>query len=160
MITPATLTSFASQLVGTPTVLSCDAPATFEKNELGYVEFVNGQPIYTIHLPTPTCARLEHLNDPTKPLPRNISYGVTLIDGKVADPVDAQDVLVFEHEAMHLALRSTDEACVERTAMANVWQAVRLFRLPGWKATQILRGVRWADSQMLPLYRLPCAVAS
>lgn len=157
MITLATLTSFASQLVGTPTVLSCDAPATFEKNELGYVEFVNGQPVYTIHLPAPTCARLEHLNDPTKQPPKNISYGVTLIDGKVADPADAQDVLVFEHEAMHLALRSTDESCVEKAALANVWQAVRLFRLPGWKATQILRGMRWADGRMTAAYHLGCA---
>jgi hypothetical protein len=122
---------YASQVAHTQTVISCDAPSTFDTGELGYVVWVDGIIVARIHLPTPTCQRLMHAD---------------------TGQLDPADFLTLEHEAQHIALYSQDECLVEQTALANVWPLVRLFRLAAWRTRTILGGLRAVDARMPAAY--------
>jgi hypothetical protein len=136
VITLAILEADASQIAGTPTSIRCDAPSTFDQDVLGYVIFVDGQVVAKIHLPQPTCRRLQRLD--------------------TTNTIDASDVLVLEHEATHVALNSQNECLVEATALANEWQLVRLLRLAAWRAKAILAGAAYVDAHMPSPYHAGC----
>lgn len=142
MITLAVVNSYASQFAGTPITISCDPASTFPAGWLGDVLFVGGQVVPVIHLPAPTCARLEHLDT-----------GNTIVPA---------DVLTLAHEATHIALDSTDECLVETTALANEWGLLRLFKLAAWRARAVLAGAAYVDAHLLPVYRAcrPAAVTA
>ena len=154
MITMATLTNYASEVSGTPVTISCDDPKTFEHGTLAFVVFIDGQVVKTIHLPKPTCNSLMHLDD--RFTPSKISTALDMVDGKVIDLVGGEEVLALEHEAMHIALNSQDESCVEATAIANIWQTVKLFKLPSWKANQVMRGAQYVHQHTPLSYQGGC----
>lgn len=138
MVPLAALEGIASQYSGTPTSISCDAPATLPLDSLGYVHFVDGKVVAVIHLPRATCASLEHLDD-----------------GAFVVPLD---VLTLTHEATHIQLNSPNECVVERTALANAWQFVRRFGLSARRARWIMDGLPNADAQIAAPHA--CRVAS
>jgi hypothetical protein len=130
----ATIESYASQRAGVAITISCDPRSSFAVGVEGTVYFdEDGRPIPVIHLPVDTCSRLEHSDR--------------------AQTIIPADWLTLEHEATHIRLASTDECLVETTALANTWQLLRLFRLAAWRAQAIVAGLRYADAQLLPIYR-------
>lgn len=137
MLDLPTLQSIASQAAGTPVAISCDAPSTFDPGVLGYVIFIDGVVVPMIHLPRATCTRLEHADT-----------------GDLAP----SDFLTLTHEATHIATGSQNECDVERSALANAWQVVRLFRLAAWRARAILAGLRQADAHLMPEYHAGCTL--
>lgn len=138
MIPLPTLEGIASQYSGTPTSISCESPVTFAPDLLGFVRFVDGQVVATIHLPASTCSSLEHIDK---------------------GDITPLDVLTLVHEATHISLDSTDECVVETTALANAWQVVRQLKLPAWRTRAILAGLPSADQELQPAYSA-CRVAS
>lgn len=157
MIPLTTLDQFASNVAGTQVTISCDAPSTFAPGITGYVMWVDGVVVKTIHLPTGTCLRLEHLNEPTPKPPSNIGTAVDLMDGHPANLAAGMDILTLTHEAEHISLNSTDESCVETAAVANVWSLLKQFKLAAWKTKQILWGAKSANLDTIPEYRKGCA---
>lgn len=133
MIPLATINAYASQFAGTPVTISCEADATFPRGLAGYTVFVGGQVVPLVHLPSSTCARLEHID--------------------TASTIVPADVLALAHEATHVALDSMDECLVETTALANDWQLVRLFKLAAWRARAILAGAVRVDAELPAVYR-------
>lgn len=166
MITPVQLEAIASQSVGTPTTIVCQNREQMQVNYtalgetlgdgvLGFVIFHNGVPIYRIHMLKRECNALYHLNQ-SPPVNPRISYGVQLVDGKVADPVGGEAISVFAHEIEHLAAQSQDEAWVECTSYKNAWQVLKLFKLASWKVPQVLRGVKMSHFNSDPVYLKDC----
>lgn len=126
MIAPAPIVAIATALVGSPTQVEC-IPARTMDGDSGRVYFRDAVPDHLISLDTGVCERLSH------PL-----LGI-----------DALDYLVLEHEALHIALATTDECLVEQAALANIWQTVRRFRLPARLARFVLANVAIADRDRL-----------
>ncbi len=133
MIAAPAIVAIASEVAGRPVAVNCDDPSTFDKNVLGIVLFVNGSVVATIHLPTGVCRRLATL--------------------ATSDSIDSMDVLAFSHEIQHVALDSTDECIVEKTAVANAWQVVRRMKLAAWRAKVVMSGLADADAALTPNYR-------
>jgi hypothetical protein len=143
-----TLESYVSRVARTSVTISCDAPSTFATSTstvvvdgvpgtvtskvLGYTVSVDGAFLGVIHLPKPTCTRLQHADD-----------------GNLIDPAD---MLVLTHESLHIGLASTDECVVEAAAMKNEWSLLKLFRLAAWRARAILAGAAAVDAQMPAAY--------
>jgi hypothetical protein len=121
-----TIAAYASAIAGTPIQIACDIPPASPYD--GFVYFPGGIPERVIHLRPGICIRLEHA------------------DTSLA--IAPSDFLVLTHEAMHIATGSLDECGVERLALANVWQLVRLFRLAAWRVNVILGGAGLADASM------------
>jgi hypothetical protein len=126
-----TIAAYASIIAGQPTAITCDIPAASPYD--GYVNFTPDlKPIPVIHLRPGLCLLLTRAdsNSWVSPAP----------------------FLVLEHEAQHIALASLNECVVERTALQNIWQLVRLFRLAAWRTQAILAGVAFTDASMPNAY--------
>jgi hypothetical protein len=132
-----TLEAYASQMAGTPISISCDAPSSFAPGVGGFVNFVDGAPQPVIHLPAPTCDRIEHAGRSNSIIP--------------------SDFLTITHEVEHIATRSQNECDVERLALANTWQFVRLLKLAAWRAQAIVAGLRYVDAHLQPQYHAGCS---
>lgn len=144
MIPLATVAHYASQVAGVPVSIRCLPWSAFPHGELGYVKAAGGRILPIIYLPKATCRDLEHANEE----PRGVIYVTEVWRGVEADQNLGGDMLVAEHEALHIALQSQDECAVERSALANVWQFVRRFHLAAWKSRELLAGAHLADEAM------------
>lgn len=133
MIPITTIATYASQLAGRPVAIVCEPPNASPQFS-GWVYFSDETtPIPVIHLRAGICVRLEQSQTSPALIP--------------------DDFLVLAHEAEHIALASLDECRVERTALQNIWQLVRQFKLAAWRAQVILTGVVDDDAAMPSAYR-------
>lgn len=128
MIVPAPIVAAASAIAGVPIQVVCRPSREMLDHDLGFVYIRHGIPDHTIVLDAGVCRRLAH--------PRAT--------------FDALDMLVVAHEASHIALASTDECVVQQSALKNLWQVVRRFRLPAWLARWELANASIASATRLP----------
>ena len=130
MIAPAPITAAASSIAGVPIQVDCRPSHLMIGRDLGFVYIRYGIPDHTIVLDAGICRRLAH------PL--------------VSQGFDALDMVIVAHEATHIALATTDECVVEQSALKNVWQVVRRFKLPAWLARWELANASIASAKRLP----------
>lgn len=130
----STVALYESAIAGQNVSVQCVPNMAKTTGRQGEVSFIDGRALPVIYLDQTICTDLEN----------PVMLGT------------AEDFLVGEHEAEHIAMESLDESCVEKTALANVWQFVRLFKLPAREDNTILSNVAYDDSLWAPIYHLPC----
>lgn len=134
MISLATIDQYASQVAGTPVAIVCSTKMT--PGDYGAVYFsADGSPQPTIYLRKSMCNDLRHADRD-----RRITSDTSLA------------MLALTHECEHIALRSQDETLVERTAIRNRWQMVKLFKLPSSIARYLMGGMVDQDAALPAVY--------
>ena len=129
VIAPPPIPAIASAVAGVQVKVFC-RPAQLMDGDTGHVYLRGGVPDHVIYLDKGVCERL-----------------ATPFAGFAA-----LDMLVIAHEAEHIALASPNECLVERTALANVWQVIRRFRLPAARARWALTHAKDADHSLGAVY--------
>jgi hypothetical protein len=153
-VTVDQISAIGSQLAGEPVTVSCESTASLADVGLpgydGFVLFPDGVPQPVIHLRLALCAALERID-----LPKDRNPSVyDLVDGHRALVTTGEAVLVLTHEAMHIRLRSSDEAVVNCTAYRNRWTAINLFGPATWVASAIAYGATQTYRSQPDDYRL------
>lgn len=135
------ITAHASHIAGQPVSIVCSKHMPTDDYGLVYWNS-DGTPQPVIYLRYSMCTALKHADQ-----------------GADVSSDTALAMLAVTHEAEHIALASKNEALVEKTAIQNRWQMIRLFKLPAW-ISRFLMGAMLNEHADLPAAYHPNTVVA